>query len=140
MCQRLLDENRDGVVVQNIAFVIDYAVLTVAGIRVQGYVTDDAELRYRVFQCTNGSRNQSIRVVRFTPVRALLPGLDCREQSNCRDSGAGEYFSMFEDLIDAETVNTGHGRNRDLLAFAFCYEYRADQVGGGDPRLLHQAA
>ena len=62
MSERLLLQHGNGFVVQDVAGLVDQAVLSMAGIRIERDVRDDADLWEASLHFANAARHQAIRV------------------------------------------------------------------------------
>ena len=71
LSKRLLLQNRNGVVVQNVAGVIDNAVLTVAGVGIQRNIGHHTELGKMLFEARHDARNQALGIGGLAAVRRL---------------------------------------------------------------------
>ncbi|MPM47174.1 hypothetical protein SDC9_93882 [bioreactor metagenome] len=71
MRERLADEYFDGVVVDDVAGIVQHAVLAVAGVWVQRHVGEHAQVREFLLQLAHHARNQPVGVQRFFAVGCL---------------------------------------------------------------------
>ena len=59
--QRLLDQHRDGFVVEDDAVVAQQAVMAVAGVGIERHVAQDADLRHFLLDGADGPADQIVR-------------------------------------------------------------------------------
>ena len=79
-------QHGDRLVVHHIAAGVDQAILTVAGIRVQRDVGDDAEFGKTGFQRGDGTGDQTIGVERFFRAQGFQTGINNRKQRQRGDA------------------------------------------------------
>jgi len=84
--QRLLLEDGDGLVVQDVPGLVEDAVLAVGRVGVQRHVGHHAELGKALLDLVHDLRNQPFGVGRLPAVRRLERGLDRREERERRDA------------------------------------------------------
>ncbi len=84
--KRLLHQRVQRHVVEDVAGLVDHAVLAVGGIGIERDIAHDAELRETLLEGAHDARHQPLGIERFAPVQALEPLLDDREQRERRDS------------------------------------------------------
>ena len=112
LSEYLLDEHFDRLVVQDVAFFVDEAVLTVRGVRVKRNVGHHAELRIGGLEGLDGARDQAVGVRGFTAVGRLQGFFDVREERDHRNAEFHALAGDLEEFVDAQAVDAGHGRNR----------------------------
>ena len=124
---RLLDQRLDRFVVLHVAIAHD-AVMAVAVEGIERHVADDAHVGDRLFDRPDGAADEIVRIVGLTGVWRF--GLRIRLGKD-RDGGNAEVarrLGGFDEEIDAETVDAGHGGDRRALVLPLLHEYRPDQV------------
>jgi len=77
---------RRSFVVQHITVGIEYAILTMAGVGVERYVGQYAQLGKTLFQFAHGAGNQAIGIGRFDTIGRFQCRLDGGEQRQYRNA------------------------------------------------------
>jgi hypothetical protein len=104
--QRLLDQHFDGLVVQDVAGVVEQAVLAVAGERVERHVGHHAQLREFLLQ-RRTTRGTSLRDSRLRGRRASSARIDDREQRQHRDAQGHALLRHRQQQVEAERSTPG---------------------------------
>ena len=86
--ERLLDEHLQRHVVDDVAGLVDDAVLAVRGVGIERDVGHDAEFGKALLQRAHRARHETFRVVGFAPVEAFQALVDDREQRQHRHAVA----------------------------------------------------
>ncbi len=134
----LLDQDLGGDVVQHIAFVIDDAVLTVGGERIERHVGDDPQLREAGLEGARCPLGQSVRVVGLFRHQALALQRGHREQGDSGHTQLHQLGSLDQQQIDGETLHPRHGGNGFPTVLPLQHEHRIDEIVDGQYVLAHQ--
>ena len=138
--QGLAHQHLDGLVVQDVAGVVDEAVLAVGGEGVERHVGDDPEFGKACLQGTHGALGETFRIEGLAGVQGLaVPGGD-REQGDGRHPEAQELLGLAQEPVDGEALHPRHRLDGLPSPLALEHEIGCDQVVGGDPCLAHQPA
>ena len=111
--QRLPHQHFHRLVVQDVAGVVEQAVLAVAGEGVERHVGHHAQLAGSCFfssRTTRGTRPS--RVPGFAAVRRLERGIDHREQRHRRDAELHALLGHRQQQVEAQALHAGHGGHR----------------------------
>ena len=138
--ERLPFQDRDGLVVQNVAGFIDDTVLTVTRIRIERDVAHDAELGKALFERFHCARNQSARIGRLTAIRCLERGLDGRKQGQRRNAQLETLLRQGQQSIDRQPLHAGHRRHRLRRILPLEHKHGIDEIVGGHTMLACQPA
>ena len=138
MGQGLFDQRIHGDIVEHIAVVIDDAVLTMGGERVQRAIGDNTHFRHGRLDGAHGTLGQPIRIPGFAAVQGFHVGRGDRKQGHGGDAQLGQFAGFFDQQIDTFAFHTGHGGHRFGLVAAFQHKDRVDQVVHGESVLAHQ--
>lgn len=138
--QRLPYQHVDADVVEDVAIVIQDAVLAMGGERVERHVGDDAQLRKALAQGAGGALGDAFRVVCLGGVQGLLLHRGHREQRQRRNAQGHPLFRLDQQLVDGQALDAGHRRNAFTLVDPIKDEHRQDQVVDGEDILADQAA
>jgi hypothetical protein len=84
--QCLAHERIERHVVDDIARLVDYAVLSVRGVRIERNVGHDAELGEALLERRHGARHQPLGIERFAAVFGLQLWIDRGEECQHRDT------------------------------------------------------
>ena len=131
--QRLLDQNRDGLVVENDA-VAQQAVMAVAGKGIERDVAEDADLGHFLLDGADGAADQIVRVERLAARLVAQRRIGVGEQRDAGDAQLGGALGLAHRLIDAQALDARHRRHRRARLVAVHHEQRPDQVVGGERR------
>src|SRR5262245_62376430 len=74
--QRLLLEDRDGLVIEDIPCSVDDTVLAMAGVRIERDVGHHPQLWKTAFQGSDGPRDKTVRIACLPAIRSLQPRFD----------------------------------------------------------------
>ncbi len=136
----LAGQHLHGVVVQDVAGLVEQAVLAVAGVGVQRHVGHDAQLGEFFFQRPHHARNQAVGVERFFAIGRLQRGLNRRKQRQHRNAQTHAFFGHWQQQIQTQAIDTGHRRHGLAQVLALVDKHRVDQVVGRNCVLAHQIA
>ena len=140
--QRLLTQQRQRLVIQNIAAFVDQAVLTMAGVGVQGHVRHHAQLREARLQCPHGTGHQAFRIGGQTAVRGLQIAGNGRKQRHDRNPALHALFGNLQKLLDGVAMNARHRADRHRVArgrpIVLVDKDGVDQIVGTQVMFLHQ--
>ncbi len=136
----LLDERLDGLVVDDVAGIVDQPVLAVRRERIERDVGDDAELRIRFLERAHGTLREAFGIPGLARVEALRLGRRHREQRERRDAERVRLAGDAHELVDRKPVDARHRWHRLANRAAFADEDRQDQVGRREIGLAHQRA
>jgi len=125
---RLTNEHRDGGVIEDVAGVVDNAVLAVHGVRVKSHVSNDEQVGILGFDCSHGRLYETLRVGALGAVQTLLVAVDHRKQGDSRDAQGYSLLKLFEQAVNALARNPRHRRYRLTAILAVQNEHRIDQV------------
>ena len=115
------------------------AVVTVAGVGIQGRVGDDPKVRARRLHRRDALRDEPMRVDGLGAIRRFEIVLHVREQRHGRNSQVHAALRVFHQLIDAEPLDPWHRLDRLAPPLAVDDEHRIDEIVDGQRRLAHQA-
>ncbi len=138
--QRLLLQHGHRLVVQDVARVVQQAVLAVGGKGIERHVGQQAQVGEALLQFAHRARHQAFGVGGFAAVGRLLRQLDDREQRHHRDAQLHAVFGHREQAVQAAPLHAGHAGHVLLLAPPVEQEHRQDQVVAGQRVLTHQVA
>jgi hypothetical protein len=136
----LAGEHLHRFVIDDVAGVVEHAVLAVAGVGVERHVGHHAQVRKLFFQRPHHARDQAVGVERLLAVGCFEGGVDGREQRQHRNAELHAVFGHRQQQIQAQAVHAGHGRHGLALVLALVHEHGIDQVVGRDGVLAHQVA
>ena len=140
--QRLLAQQRQGLVIQHIAAFVDQAVLAMAGVRVQGHVRHHAQLREARLQRPHGAGHQAFRIGGQTAVWRLQIAGNGRKQRHDRNSALHALFGNLQKLFDGVAMHAGHRADRHRVArgcaVVLVDKDGVDQIVGTQVMFLHQ--
>jgi hypothetical protein len=139
--ERLLDQHLDGFVVQDVAGLVEQAVLAVAGEGVQRHVGHHAQAGKFFFSARTTRGHQAVGVGGLAADRVFQRGrLITGKQRHHRDAQLDAVFGHRQQQVQAQALHAGH-RGHGLAAVAAVqHEHRVDQVVGADRVLAHQVA
>ncbi len=137
---RLARQHGDGGVVDDVAGLVEQAVLAVRGERVQRDVRHHAQLGEMLLQRAHGTRDQSVGVERLGAVGRLQVRLDGRKQRQGRHSQGDAFLGHGQQPVDGHALHAGHAGDVLHLVLAVDHEHREDEVPGAEPVLAHQFA
>jgi hypothetical protein len=138
--ERLIHQHPDGFVVQDVAGVVQQAVLAVAGEGVERHVGHHAQTGKLFLQRPHHGGHQAVGVGRFAADRVFQRGADHREQRHHRDAQLHAVLGHRQQQVQAQAFHAGHGGHGLAAALAFEHEHRVDQVVDADRVLAHQVA
>ena len=138
--QGLFRQYRHGGVVEDVAGLVEQAVLAVAGERVQCHVAQHAQLREAVFQRTHGARHQAVGVGGLAAVGRLQLGRDHREQRDHWHAQLHALLGQAHQPVDREALHAGHAGHVLHPVMAVVHEHRQDQIAGVQVVLAYQGA
>ena len=140
--QGLLTQQRQRLVIQHIATFVDQAVLTMAGVRVQGHVRHHAQLREARLQRPHGTGHQAFRIGGQTAVWRLQIAGNGRKQRHDRNPALHALFGNFQKLLDRVAMHAGHRADRHGVArgrpVVLVDKDGVDQIVGTQVMFLHQ--
>jgi hypothetical protein len=128
--QRLLAQHGHGLVVEDVAGVVEQAVLAVAGEGVQRHVGQQAQVGEALLQLAHRARHQAVGVGGLAAVGRLQRRVDHREQRHHRHTQLHAVFGHREQAVQAAALHAGHAGHVLHLALAVEHEHRQDQVVG----------
>ena len=137
--QCLLDEHVDGHVVQDVAVVVDDAVLAMRRVRVQRNIGDDGKLGQRRLDGRNGALHEPVRVRTLGAVETFLFLVDNREQGDGRNAQVANLDELIEQAVDALTRDAGHGRDVFLPTLTVEHENRVNEICARKRVFLYEA-
>jgi len=111
----------------------------VTGVGVEGHVGNHAKARLGRLDGAHGALHQAIRVPGFVGTVALAGCIDDREQCDRRYPQFNEFLCLFEQQVDADTLDIGHRFDRFAALLAVEYEHRVNEIAGVKAMLTHQA-
>jgi len=119
-----------GAIVVDYIAVADQPVLSVAGIRIEGHIADHAQVRVSRLHCADSPADQILRVVGLFRFGRLHCRIGDWEEGHDRDAQLFGSSRLFDQQIDRQPLDAGHGGDGLTGAFSFADEDRPDQVGG----------
>ena len=137
--QRLLDQHRDRLVVENDA-VLHQPVMAVAGIGIERDIAEHADLRHFFFDGADGAADEVVRVQRFGTVVVAAARLGIGKQRQAGNIELRRAFGRAHRFVDRKPVDAGHRVHRRAHLGAVDQEQRPDQVVGGEHVFAHHAA
>ncbi len=137
---RLAGQHGHGRVVDDVARLVEEAVLAVRRERIERDVGHHAELGELLLQRAHGAWNQAIRVERLGAVGRLQVRLDGREQGQRGHAQADALLGHTEQSVDGHALHAGHAGDVLHLVVTVDHEHRQDEVAGVQPVLAHQLA
>ena len=138
--QRLPAQDRDGVVIEDDAAVVEDAVVAVARVGVERDVGDDADLGDRFLDCANRAAHQVGRLDRFAACRIAQRPLDIWKGGDGGNAELGRLFRRALGFRDVEAVDARHMSDRRARIGVIKEEDRPDQVRRRQHVLGDQAA
>jgi hypothetical protein len=129
MHQRLLAQHGHGLVVEDVAGVVEQAVLAVAGVGVQRHVGQQPRPGKRCLSA-HGARHQAVGVGGLAAVGRLQRRLDDREQRHHRHAQLHALLGHRKQAVHAAPLHARHAGHVLHLALAVEHEHRQDQVFG----------
>ena len=133
--QRLLGQDLDRVVVDDVADIVDHAVVAVRRIWVERDVGQNTDLGHRIFDGADRSADQVVGAKRFLgALRAELLGR-VREERDARNAEIGRLARFGRDAIDAPAADARKRTDRLLAVAALADEQGPDEVGRMQPVL-----
>ena len=130
--ERLADQRFDRLVVEDADLARrisrDEAVVAVAGVRVEGDVGDEAELREFALDRAAGAADEISLVESLAAALVLEARLGVGEERDRRDAELDRPPGLAHRLIDAEPVDPRHRFDRNALLLAIDEEERPDEV------------
>ena len=137
----LLDERVDGLVVDDVAGVVDEAVLAVRRERIERDVGDDAEFGKRLLERAHGALREAVGIPRFARIEALRLGRRDRKQRERRNA---ERVRLAGDAQRARRSKAARRRASTAPARASSRPSRTNtgriRSVGGQVGLAHQRA
>jgi hypothetical protein len=138
--ERLAGEDLHRFVIDDVAGVVQHAVLAVAGVGVQRHVGHHAQVGKLFFQRPHHARDQAVGVERLLAVGVFEGGVDGREQRHHRNAELHAVFGHRQQQVQAQALHAGHGGHGLALVLALVHEHGVDQVVRRDRVLAHQVA
>jgi hypothetical protein len=138
--ERLLLEDFERDVVDDVAAAVDDAVLAVGGIRIQCDVGHDAEIGEAFFQRPHCARDQPFRVERLASVAGFQLLLDHREKRHHRHAQFHAALGNRQEAVDRHALDPRHRIHFLGAVFTVLNEHREDEVACIEHRLAHQPA
>ena len=140
--QRLLSQQRQRLVIQHIAAFVDQAVLTMAGVGVQGHVRHHAQLREARLQRPHGAGHQAFRIGGQSAVRRLQIAGNGRKQCHDRNPALHALLGNLQKLLDRVAMHARHRADRHRVArgrpVVLVDKDGVDQIVGTQVMFLHQ--
>lgn len=93
LAERLLLQNRDRFVIEDVARIVDQTVLPVGRIGIERHVTDHAQLRKALLQLAHSAWHETTRIEGFRAVRGFKRNVDDRKQGDRRDTKSDGLFA-----------------------------------------------
>jgi hypothetical protein len=138
--QRLATQHVHRLVVEDVAGVVEQAVLAVAGEGIERHVGEQRQLGEALLQLAHRGGHQALGVERLAAVGRLAGAVDHREQRHHRHAQLQALLGHREQAIDAAALHAGHAGHVLHLTLARQHEDGVDQVFGGQARLAHERA
>ncbi len=135
LIERLANQHVDRRVVDDIARLVEQAVLSVCRIRVERHVGEQADLRHGVLDGADRRAHQIVRIERLGAVVAALVSGRVREQGKARDAGGDSLFRARHGEIDRPARDAGQRSDRLLDARSRGHEQGPDEIGGAQAML-----
>ena len=139
MREGLPDQRLDRLVVGDIAVLVEQAVLTMAGERIQRDIGDHAERRELRLECPHGTLHETVLAPRLARVVRLCVVRRDRKQRHRRYAEGHQLLGFAQQHVDSQAFDVGHRSDRFAHRAAFTDEQRLDQIVDGEPVLAHQA-
>ena len=133
---RLLAQDRHGLVVEHYALAADDAVMAVAGVGVEGHVGHDRHARVDLLQAANGAGDQAALVEAFSAVFCLEAVGHLREQHHAADAQIPGAANLLHQTLEAPALAAGHGTDR-LVRGALVHEQWIDEIGRAEGGFAH---
>ena len=137
---RLLREHGHRLVVEDVAAVVEQAVLAVRGEGVERDVGHHAEFGEALLQLAHDAGHQALGVERLAAVVELELLVDHREQRHHRDAELHAVFGHRQQAIQAEALHAGHRAHVLHLVLPGEHEDRQDQIRRGEAVFAHEIA
>ena len=137
--ERLLHERLDGLVVDDVAAVVDQPVLAVRGVGIERDVGDHAQLRETLLERTHGALHQAFVIPGGDAIERLGLRRGHREQGECGDAQLAGLFGDLQQFVDRQAFDAGHRAHR-RAAGQFMDEDRVDEIVRGQHVFAHEAA
>ncbi len=131
LCQRLFAQNVDGFVIQDTRVLIENAVMTMGGERVEGDIADHADIGHLTLQLARRTAGEAVGIVGFTAIGAAQIRWCDREQGNRRDAEFTGSADLIDQTVDGIAAYAGHGVDGFLTIITIEDEDRPDQIIGG---------
>ena len=138
--ERLFDEDRDGLVVEDVAVLVQQAVMAVAGEGIEGDVAGDADFGGCGLHGLDDGGDEAFGVDGFVAAFVLLFGIDVREDGDGGDAQFAGADGGLGRFIDVQSVDAGHGFHRDAGFLAVVDDHAPDDVVGAGLRLAAEPA
>ena len=129
LVQRLLDEHRDGLVVQDFLAAHE-AVMAVARIGIERHVGDEPQLRHGCLDGPAGTADEVLVVQGLGAFGVAQVGIGIGEDGDRRDAQRRSFLRGADRLIDRIAHDPRHRGNRLGALLAIDHENRPDQVIG----------
>ncbi len=113
MRQGLTGQHRHRLVIHDVPGVVDDAVLSVSGVRIQRDVRNHCKIGMGVLDSPHRSLNEAVGVGALDAIEALLVGIDYREQGDGGDAQFDRLAERAEQPVDALALDARH--RLDLL-------------------------
>ena len=142
LVDRLVDEDRNRIVVEHIARLVEQAVLPVTCVGIERHVGQDPDIRatgvaYRL----DRAAHQIVGIERLGAVVAAQFGLGVGKQRETRDTQIDRFLRAPRDVVDRPARYARQARHRFFHARPVGDEQRPDEIGGGEHGLaMHRAA
>jgi len=137
---RLADQHRHGGVVDDVARLVEQAVLAVRRERIERDVGHHAQVGEMLLQRAHGARDQAVGVERLGAIGRLQRRLDGREQRQRGHAERHAFLGHVQQPVDAQALHAGHALDVLRLVLAFDDEDREDQVAGAQAVFADQFA
>ncbi len=138
--ERLLFEDHDRLVVQNVAAAVDHAILAVSGIGIERDVGDDAEFGKALLQCRHRSWDEPLGIGCLAPVSGLHLAWNQGKHCHRRHTELHAEFRVRQQAIDRVAPNPRHRGHRLGPVPALDHEHGIDEVVRRQPVLAPQPA
>ena len=126
--QGLANQHLGRLVVENIAFGIDDAVMAVAGVGIERDIGQHTDLRHRIFDRLDRAAHEIVRIERLAPVIGTQFVGRVREQGQAGNARFGRQPGALGKPVDAPPRHAGQRANRLLAGLAVANEQRPDEV------------
>ena len=136
--QGLVDQDRAGGVVEDIARLVDDPVMAVRRIGIERDVGEHADFGRRVLRRLDRAADQIVGIERLARIVGAQAGRRVGEQGDAGNAEVARLPRLRADPVDRPARHAGQGRDRLLDPLPLGDEQRPDQVGRASARLGDQ--